>query len=320
MKRKKIVLWFSMYMAITLSLIATVTLIDKADDNRQMAQAGGAAEHPAVSETLMEKEDPAKEKLDKTGHNEENTQVDADIREQKKEEETLDVEAETVIASDGVSIRANYGARIYADVDKSKPMVALTFDDGPNEKSTNVILDALEKYQARATFFVVGYKVEDNSDTIKRAYRLGCEIGSHTYNHIELTTLSRKQIKAQIRNTEKVIRAVTGQKRVLLRPPYGSVDENVLKEITSPIVLWSIDTEDWKTRDSKKTVDSVINNVKDGDVILLHDSYDESAEAAEEIIRKLSEKGYQMVTASELGYYKLGGLATGVKYGAITGD
>ena len=236
------------------------------------------------------------------------------------EEETINVEEESTISPDGLSVRTNEGARIYKDVDPDKPMISLSFDDGPNKKSTEKILAALEKYNARATFFVVGCHAEENKDVVKHAYEIGCEIGSHTYNHKELTTLSPQQIKSEIEKTNNLIKDITNQKRVLIRPPYGAVDDKVLKRITSPIILWSLDTEDWLSRDTDKVIDEVINNVSDGDIVLMHDYYMESANAAEVIIEKLTEKGYQLVTVSELGYHKLGGLATGVKYGAMKGD
>lgn len=245
---------------------------------------------------------------------------DRDSLGDEETEETINVEEESTISPDGLSVRTNEGARIYKDVDPDKPMIALSFDDGPNRKSTEKILAALENNNARATFFVVGCHAEENKDVVKHAYEIGCEIGSHTYNHKELTTLSSKQIKNEIEKTNNLIKEITNQERVLIRPPYGAVDDKVLKRITSPIILWSLDTEDWLSRDTEKVIDEVINNVSDGDIVLMHDYYMESANAAEVIIEKLTEKGYQLVTVSELGYHKLGGLATGVKYGAMKGD
>ncbi len=325
MDKKKLVKWFSIFMVITLSLVTLITYIDKEDDSRQRAQAG-SYENERLTASLSNKEQSSDDTTiedteeDTTGKINSEQQTTTSSETETTEPGTINVEKETAYGHDGHSLRTNEGARVYDDIDPNKPMVALTFDDGPNKSSTTRILDALEKYNARATFFVVGYKVADNADLIKREYNLGCEIGNHTYSHVELTTIDSDQVAGEIKNTEKAIRKITGQKRVVIRPPYGSVNDEILQEIKYPIILWSIDTEDWETRNAKQTIKNVMNQVKDGSVILMHDSYDESADAAEVIIQKLVKQGYQLVTVSELGYYKFGGLASGIKYGGMYGD
>lgn len=319
MNKKMLLKWLSIFVVVTISLMSFVTYVDNADNSRQRAQA--SAEVSDVDEqlknALMNNDSSLRENEQETTQQE--TTVMQHVSEEGKEPETLDVEKETVITSTN-SIRKNEGARVYADIDPEKPMIALTFDDGPNNKNTKLILDALNKYNGRATFFVVGYEIEDNEEAVKLAYEQGCEIGSHTYGHKNLTKLTIAQVKSEVSRTEKAIKKITGQKRVLLRPPYGAVTDEILKEIKTPIIFWSIDTEDWLTKDINKTVDYVVDNVKDGDVVLMHDSYNESARAAVKIIEKLTKKGYQLVTVSELGYHKFGGLANGIKYGAMNGD
>lgn len=312
MNKKMLISWFSIYLSITLVMICGITVLDRADDDRQFAKNAVAEEDTVDNKKIEEDTSNLLIEEQSTEYVEKETVA--------AESETINVDDVVVHMGEGKADRTNIGARIFTDVDPDKPMVALTFDDGPDTESTNFILDALDKYDARATFFVVGYKVPDTETTIKRAYDLGCEIGSHTYDHVNLTSLNKIQRNAQINNTKKMITAITGQKRVLLRPPYGAVNDAILKEVNTPIILWSIDTEDWITRDPENTVKNVMENVKDGSIILMHDSYTETSEATEELIKRLTDEGYQLVTVSELGYHKFGGLAKGVKYGAMYGD
>lgn len=312
MNNKKLISYFFVYLSIMIVMICGISILDRADDDKQFAK-NAMAESSTVDNKKIENE------THQVVQEEETTTV-VEKETVVEESETINVDDVVVHMGEGKADRTNVGARIYTDVDPDKPMVALTFDDGPDTDSTNAILDALVEYDARATFFVVGYKVAECEATVKRAYDIGCEIGSHTYSHVDITRLNKSQRRAQINNNNKIIRAITGQDRILIRPPYGAISASILKEIDVPIILWSIDTEDWITRDSESTVKNVMDNVKDGSIILMHDSYDETAEATVEIIKRLKKEGYQLVTVSELGYHKFGGLAKGVKYGAMYGD
>lgn len=202
-------------------------------------------------------------------------------------------------------------------IDPNKPMIALTFDDGPAGEKTARLLDALEQYGAHATFFVVGNKIAGDEEIIKRASSIGCEIGNHTYSHSKLTTLDDAAIANEINGVVDTIKELTGQKMVTCRPPYGAIDERVTAIINAPIILWSIDTRDWETRNVAQTIANIQQNVQDGDIILMHDIHAESVEAAIQIIPWLQQQGYQLVTVSELGYYKRGGLTKDVRYGSI---
>lgn len=193
-------------------------------------------------------------------------------------------------------------------IDPSKPMVALTYDDGPNSKTSNRILDCLEKNGVIATFFELGRNVKTFPDVIKREAELGMEIGSHSWSHPELTKLTKKALKQEITKTNDAIKEACGQYPTLLRPPYGSTNETVEKTANLPVILWSVDTLDWKSRKAKSVV-KVIKNVEkedglDGRVILMHSIYDSTAEATEEIVPWLQKKGYQLVTVSELLQYR----------------
>ena len=149
-------------------------------------------------------------------------------------------------------------------------MIALTFDDGP-AKYTETILKCLEKYGARATFFVQGKSASRYPDALKHAVSIGCEIGNHTWGHAKLTTSSYQDIVSQISSTNDAVYEITGVYPVLFRPPYGAYNSSVLSAANMPAVMWSVDTLDWKTRNTAKTVLSVKNSAKDGSIILMHD-------------------------------------------------
>lgn len=205
-----------------------------------------------------------------------------------------------------------------AEIDSNKPMVALTYDDGPSA-NTPKILDILEKYNAHATFFVVGDRVDGNSkyqSYVKRAYELGCQIGNHTYEHKNLTSLSESQIKSQISKCDKAVKNAAGITPTIMRPPGGNRNETVDKTVGKPLILWSIDTLDWKTRDASQTISAVLDHVKDGDIILMHDLYAATAEASETIIPALIKKGYQLVTVEELAEHR-GGMKAGKRYSSF---
>lgn len=190
-------------------------------------------------------------------------------------------------------------------IDPDKPMVALTFDDGPFPRTSNRILDCLEQYGVVATFFELGQNVAAYPDVIKREAELGMEIGSHSWSHPNLKELSAKKVKRQIDKTNKALEKACGQKATVFRPPYGNNCKAVEKYANAPIVLWSVDTLDWKSRKAKSVM-KVVKGVKnlDGRVILMHSIYDSSAEAVEKMVPWLLKKGYQLVTVSELLEYK----------------
>lgn len=178
--------------------------------------------------------------------------------------------------------------------------IALTFDDGPHPKVTKQILKTLEKYEAKATFFVVGQEVKEHPEILKAVYNAGHEIGNHTFNHEKLTTLSTKEIKQQIQATDSLIKSTIGQRATVFRPPYGSYDESITDQLSVPNVLWTIDTLDWKHRDPEKTVQAVKDRAKNGSIILMHDIHQATADALDEVLATLQKQGYEFVTVSEL--------------------
>ncbi|MBD3109923.1 polysaccharide deacetylase family protein [Bacillus sp. AGMB 02131] len=182
-----------------------------------------------------------------------------------------------------------------------KKVVALTFDDGPKKGTTDVILDALKKHNAHATFFVLGSMAEKSPELLRRMAEEGQEIGSHSYNHPQLTKLSDEEILAQLNQTKEVIQQNTGQEPTAFRPPYGSIDDRVRSFLGDiDVVGWNIDTEDWKYRDTNRIVREVMNKAADGKIILMHDIYKTSADAAVSVIEQLTAQGYEIVTASDM--------------------
>lgn len=184
-------------------------------------------------------------------------------------------------------------------VDPKKPMVALTYDDGPHPTHTHTILDVLEKNNARATFFVVGERISAYNDCLKRQNELGCEIANHSYSHISLSSSSDSTVKKEIRKTDKLIKKYSGQTVSLVRAPGGSVGK-ASKLIDKPFIHWSVDTMDWHSRSSSKVVSHIKKNVRDGSIVLMHDLYKSTADASKEIIPWLIKEGYQLVTVSEM--------------------
>lgn len=216
------------------------------------------------------------------------------------------------VTSDKLSGYVLMNGLITPPVEKEKPIkpvtpkpaadkkIALTFDDGPHPKVTMQILKTLEKYEAKATFFVVGQEVEKHPEILKAVYKAGHEIGNHTFNHEKLTTLPPKEMKQQIQSTDTIIKSTIGQRASVFRPPYGSYDETITDQLNVPNVLWTIDTLDWKHRDPEKTVLSVKNGAKNGSIVLMHDIHQTTADALDEILATLQKQGFEFVTVSEL--------------------
>lgn len=201
-------------------------------------------------------------------------------------------------------------------LDPNKPMVALTYDDGPFPQSSNRILDCLEQNGAVATFFELGQNAAAYPKVLQREKELGMEIGSHSWSHPNLNTLSDSAIKEQVDKTNNAIKSATGQTASVFRPPYGNSNASVVKHANIPVVLWSVDTLDWKSRNAA-SVEAVVKGVKklDGKVILMHSIYDSTAEATENLVPWLLNQGYQLVTVSELLEYKYNETPKGKLYG-----
>lgn len=202
------------------------------------------------------------------------------------------------------------------EIDPSRPMVALTYDDGPSKNATPRILAKLEECGGRATFFMVGNRAEKHEGIIYQMAQQGCEVANHTYDHTLMTKVDPAELERQLEMTNQVVADACGVTPVLMRPCGGATNDagmGVAGAISMPAVLWSVDTLDWKTRDAGATVTAVLDHVKDGDIILMHDLYETTADASDIIIPELTKRGYQLVTVSELSAYR-GGMEPGQSY------
>lgn len=189
------------------------------------------------------------------------------------------------------------------DISLDKPTIALTFDDGPS-KYTNKILKLLKDNNAVGTFFVIGNKVETYQDTILEMYKNGNEIGNHSYNHKWLTRLTEEEFNEQITKTGDIIKQITGFTPKLLRPTYGSINKKIRSMSPLEITMWTVDTRDWSNTNYQKIAEKALKEIKDGDIVLMHDIYERSYKALEIILSKLKKQGYQFVTVSELNKIK----------------
>jgi peptidoglycan/xylan/chitin deacetylase (PgdA/CDA1 family) len=185
---------------------------------------------------------------------------------------------------------------------RTKNCVALTFDDGP-AASTTRLLDTLAAHGARATFFLVGRSVEKFPELVRREVVEGHELGNHTYTHANLRRSSPTKVTAELRRTQEAIRRVTGITPGLMRPPFGATDEQVTtitRRLNLAQILWSLDPRDWRDRDAEKVEDRVVNGVRKGSIVLMHDIHPTTVAAVPGILRRLTIEGYSFVTVSEL--------------------
>ncbi|MBD7907969.1 polysaccharide deacetylase family protein [Sporosarcina gallistercoris] len=178
--------------------------------------------------------------------------------------------------------------------------IALTFDDGPDPKSTIQILDTLKKYDAKATFFMLGSRVEYYPDAAKAVKAAGHEIGNHSWNHPDLSKMPLAKALEEINRTTGIIQKVTGEKPTVFRPPYGAYTDQLSKQTIPPIILWNVDTLDWKYRDSTKLLEEVKKSTKEGSTILMHDIHQSTADGLDNVMAYLQSQGYKFVTVSEL--------------------
>ncbi|MEC1178593.1 polysaccharide deacetylase family protein [Metasolibacillus meyeri] len=182
--------------------------------------------------------------------------------------------------------------------------VALTFDDGPDPKVTRHVLQLLEQYNAKATFFMLGSRVQYYPEIVQEVYDAGHEVGNHTWSHPVLTKLTSKQVLSEYNSTEQAIQQAIGQSATVFRPPYGATNQRVNGLIPIPVVNWTIDTLDWKHRDAKQLLPIIKNHMHNNAIILMHDIHVSTAEGLEDVLQYLSEEGYTFVTVSEILKYR----------------
>lgn len=182
---------------------------------------------------------------------------------------------------------------------KKNKNIVLTFDDGPGN-DTEKILDVLKEYDAKATFFVLGNRIKTYSSVILRELNEGHEIGSHTYSHKDLVTLSDSGVLNQINSTNTAFNSLTGKHIKLVRPPYGSFNDKVSSLVNYPLILWNVDSKDWEYRDATKTANWILKKASDGAIVLMHDIHKFNVETLKQILPELEARGYNFITVSDL--------------------
>ena len=185
------------------------------------------------------------------------------------------------------------------NAEKKRPLIALTFDDGPGQY-TDKLLDCLEENNAHATFFMLGQLVGQYPDEVKRMVELGCEIGNHSWDHLDMLNLSIDDVIKEFGDTDQALIDACGQESTVIRPPYGDCNDEIISAVGKPFILWSIDSLDWKYLDADLDYNGIMNdsNLGDGAVILMHDIHGPSVDAALRLIPDLIAQGYKLVTVS----------------------
>jgi peptidoglycan/xylan/chitin deacetylase (PgdA/CDA1 family) len=191
-------------------------------------------------------------------------------------------------------------------LDRSKPMIALTFDDGPSQYTEHIV-ELLERYDCRATFCVLGNRVKPQAGRVRAIAAQGSEVIGHSWNHKNLTALSKKKVLKELKKTNRAIKSVTGVMPTMYRPPYGAYDKKLRKaskKLDLALLTWSLDTKDWKSLDPKRVSVRIRKYAERDQILLLHDIHESTAEAMDKVIPWLVRHGYELVTVSELMYYK----------------
>lgn len=195
----------------------------------------------------------------------------------------------------------------------SQKVIAFTFDDGPSQYTLDIV-NALILNDSKATFFELGNRMKYNQDITREIYNLGMEIGDHTYAHKDLTKLDESEILEEINSTNIIFNEITGDNIKYVRPPYGRYNDFVKKVVNKPIITWDIDTNDWLYKNSDYVANHILDNAKDGDIILMHDLYPETVEAVKKVLPILKERGFKVTSISELAKIKGKTLENGVVY------
>lgn len=187
-----------------------------------------------------------------------------------------------------------------AEICEVRHYLALTFDDGPRPGTTDRLLDALKQQGASATFFLVGEQAALYPDLVKRMQAESHQVGNHTWSHVRLEGKNTSELLEEIERNEQLLEEILGGENYWLRPPYGVIAPEVEAQVKVPLVKWSVDPRDWESRDKDKIVKAVLESVEPNSIILLHDIYPTSVDAALEIVDTLQKEGYWFVTVEEL--------------------
>jgi peptidoglycan/xylan/chitin deacetylase (PgdA/CDA1 family) len=207
--------------------------------------------------------------------------------------------AETLAEAVQLPVSDNLEAAETENIQEEK-YVALTFDDGPHPVYTPKLLDGLAEREVHATFFVIGSNIPGNESIIERMHQEGHLIGNHTYDHVKISTMNAADACAQVEKTSALVREITGEDTEFVRPPFGAWNKEMETPFVMIPVLWDVDPLDWTTKNTSQVVQNVLGEVESGDIILLHDCYDSSVEAAFQIIDELKRQGYEFRTVDEM--------------------
>ncbi len=186
----------------------------------------------------------------------------------------------------------------------NKSSVAFTFDDGPNGKKTRKLIDALEQRGMSATFFLVGIKISGDEETVKYIHNSSSEIGYHSWAHKRMDLQSDKVINDEFKLSNEILYNLTGTYFKYTRPPYGSYSSHVINSLSTPFFRWDLDTLDWKDPNEERIIKYVLDNYKDGSIILFHDTYDTTVDIAIKLMDIFKEKDVQVMSLTELGIIK----------------
>lgn len=264
-----------------------------AETQQTSAEAGSGEAQQASTETALAETQQASTEADPAEAQQASTEADPAETQQTSKE--ADSEQET-------KPQTKQPDQLPNPVDGTKPMVALTFDDGPSAH-TDRLLDIFSASGGKGTFFIVGNVIEGREATLQRMVSSGHEIGGHSWNHRQMTKLDPAELTNQIMNTRAKLYQVTGMDTTIIRPPYGSYNDQVkatAAELGVALINWSVDTLDWKHKDANKVYNSIMDQAKDGAIILCHDLHKSTVDAMERVIPDLIAQGYQLVTVSEL--------------------
>lgn len=198
---------------------------------------------------------------------------------------------------------------LFVQGDTSRKQVALTFDDGPDNRYTAQVLDILKSYHVHATFFVLGSMAKEHPELVRRMVQEGHVVGNHTWNHKNITKLTPAALREEVKRTEDELAGILGYRTFLFRPPYGAINVDALREISHmhfKVVDWTVDTFDWRENSKEKIANNVFSGVKNGSIILQHcaggppNARQHSVDALPIIIDGLQKKGFQLVTIQEM--------------------
>lgn len=215
----------------------------------------------------------------------------------------------TIDALDGDEDKGNEGIVAKEEKEEKKlsrdmKKVALTFDDGPHPQNTPAILELLKQYDMKGTFFLLGSRIEFYPDIVKTIKEQGHEIGNHTWNHKQLTSLAESDIRSEVDSVDESLEVIIGEPSTVFRPPYGATDDTIEKIVGEPSVLWTIDTLDWKNHDPQAVLSAVESDLHPNAIILLHDIHSSTVEGVKLVLEYLQSEGYTSVTVSEILSFK----------------